>query len=260
MTPTEKIFRLVASRRTRMRWNPRAARTAADVGRWIPASLRTRAVRLGHVPAGPDAGGRWRSRRSASRACRYTYVRYRGELAQIGPDPPAVVRRSPARTRRPGRGPGPGPDGLGRPGQGRDPHAARDAPRRQGERRQAGGGAGAPARSRDSKDSPGTSQGILERELVRQAILIAARDELGLATRDELLDDDPPGKGEGQPIEIALLFRPGECHALVRRGEGEKAEILFQNGPRHQPGPRSSTWPSSPRWPSRWPDPSSPPC
>ena len=72
----------------------------------------------------------------------------------------------------------------------------------------------------------GTSQGILERELVRQALLIAARDELGLPTRDELLDDVPPGQGRGRPVEIATLFRPGECHALVRRGEGAKTEIL----------------------------------
>ena len=42
----------------------------------------------------------------------------------------------------------------------------------------------------------GRARAILERELIRQAILIAARDELGLSTRDELLDDAPPGKAE----------------------------------------------------------------
>jgi tetratricopeptide (TPR) repeat protein len=89
---------------------------------------------------------------------------------------------------------------------------------------------GRPEVSRDMKDRQGTRQGILERELIRQAILIAARDELGLSTRDELLDDDPPGRAGGQPLEIALLFRPDECHALVRRGAGEKAEVLFQHG------------------------------
>ena len=72
-------------------------------------------------------------------------------------------------------------------------------------------------------------QAILERELIRQAILIAARDELGLATRDELLDDAPPERAERPPMEIAILFRHDECHVLVRRGAGEKAEVLFQH-------------------------------
>jgi tetratricopeptide (TPR) repeat protein len=88
---------------------------------------------------------------------------------------------------------------------------------------------GHPEVSRDMKDRQGTRQGILERELIRQAILIAARDELGLSTRDELLDDEPPGTADGEPLEVALLFRRDECHALVRRGAGEKAEVLFQH-------------------------------
>jgi tetratricopeptide (TPR) repeat protein len=87
---------------------------------------------------------------------------------------------------------------------------------------------GLPESSRNQPDFAGTRQGILERELIRQALLIAARDELGIATRDELLDDQPPWKGEGPPMEVVLLFRGGECHALVRRGEGDKAEILLR--------------------------------
>ena len=39
---------------------------------------------------------------------------------------------------------------------------------------------GRPEVSPEMKDRQGTRQGILERELIRQAILIAARDELGL--------------------------------------------------------------------------------
>ncbi len=91
---------------------------------------------------------------------------------------------------------------------------------------------GRPVGGKDKADTQGTIQSILERELIRQAILIAARDELGLPTRDELLDDDPPdsgkekGKRDGELVEVAILFRPAECHALVRQGEGEKAEIL----------------------------------
>ena len=88
---------------------------------------------------------------------------------------------------------------------------------------------GRPEASRELKDVQGARQAILERELIRQAILIAARDELGLATRDELLDDTPPGRVEGPPLEIAILFRQDECHVLIRRGAGENAEVLFQH-------------------------------
>ena len=50
----------------------------------------------------------------------------------------------------------------------------------------------------------GSFQGLLTRELVRQAVLIAARDELGLATRDEVVGDGPlgpvtPDPGPGPP-------------------------------------------------------------
>jgi uncharacterized protein HemY len=90
-------------------------------------------------------------------------------------------------------------------------------------------GLGRPEVSRDIKDHQGTRQGILERELIRQALMIAARDELGLSTRDELLDDAPPGKAEGPPLELAILFRPNDCRAVVRRGAGEKAEDLLQH-------------------------------
>ncbi len=72
----------------------------------------------------------------------------------------------------------------------------------------------------------GTRQGLLDRELVHQALLMAARDELGLSTRDVVLDDAEPAPGDGPPIELVVLFRNGECHALVRRGTGPKAEIL----------------------------------
>jgi tetratricopeptide (TPR) repeat protein len=85
---------------------------------------------------------------------------------------------------------------------------------------------GRPVGSKNKEDSLGTRQGILDRELIRQALLIAARDELGLPTRDELLDDAPPEKGEGEAVEIAMLFRPNDCRALFRRGEGQKTEIL----------------------------------
>ena len=108
------------------------------------------------------------------------------------------------------------------------------------------------------QDVQGTSQGILERELIRQAILIAARDELGLATRDELLDDAPPARAEGPPLEIAILFRPGECHALVPPRRGREGRGPLPARPRHQAGQQPVTRPSSPRWRSPSPEPSSP--
>jgi tetratricopeptide (TPR) repeat protein len=75
-----------------------------------------------------------------------------------------------------------------------------------------------------------TDQGIIARELVRQALLIAARDELGLATRDELLDDVPPGKADGAPVEVASVFRTdGPSCIAVLRGEGPAAEPLAEH-------------------------------
>ena len=43
-----------------------------------------------------------------------------------------------------------------------------------------------------------TIGGILARELFRQALLIAARDEMGLPTRDELLGDPPTVAADGR--------------------------------------------------------------
>lgn len=73
----------------------------------------------------------------------------------------------------------------------------------------------------------GTIQQIIYRELIRQAILMTARDELGLATRDELLDDAAPAEGEGEAIELSTLFRRERSRAIVRQGEGDGAEVLL---------------------------------
>lgn len=51
-------------------------------------------------------------------------------------------------------------------------------------------------------------RGILARELFRQALLIAARDELGLATRDAWLGDTLPEQGDDVPLDIGA--GPGE--------------------------------------------------
>jgi tetratricopeptide (TPR) repeat protein len=82
-----------------------------------------------------------------------------------------------------------------------------------------------PARLQD------TVGGILARELFRQALLIAARDELGLATRDELLGDAAPAEAAGDPrAELITLLRYGtanESRVLVRRTDGPRAETLL---------------------------------
>ncbi len=86
-------------------------------------------------------------------------------------------------------------------------------------------GADDPARLRE------TVGGILARELFRQALLIAARDELGLATRDELLGDAPPPEAARDPqTELITVLRAGTASAsrvLVRRIDGPRAETLL---------------------------------
>jgi tetratricopeptide (TPR) repeat protein len=89
---------------------------------------------------------------------------------------------------------------------------------------------GRPVGGKNKEDTQRTVQGILERELIRQALLIAVRDELGLSTRDQILEESSPAevkeRPSAEPVEIAILFRPAECRALVRRGEGDKVTIL----------------------------------
>ncbi|MHB1555915.1 MAG: tetratricopeptide repeat protein [Isosphaeraceae bacterium] len=74
--------------------------------------------------------------------------------------------------------------------------------------------------------------GILARELIRQAMLIAARDELGLATRDEILGESLPAPAGGPALELgSFMMSPNGTllvnHAFVTRGEGAKAERLL---------------------------------
>jgi tetratricopeptide (TPR) repeat protein len=82
-------------------------------------------------------------------------------------------------------------------------------------------------------DRPGPReirQGILARELVRQAVLIAARDELGLSTRDQVLGDQA-ASGQGiDRVELAMLMAPegrSPNRFLVRRIAGDQVESLL---------------------------------
>ena len=64
-----------------------------------------------------------------------------------------------------------------------------------------------PACDTESARPPGTPQGILLRELMRQALLIAARDELGLSTRDEVLGDAIAAAiPAGSDVELVTVF------------------------------------------------------
>jgi len=76
-----------------------------------------------------------------------------------------------------------------------------------------------------------TVQGILARELFRQAFLIAARDELGLSTRDEVLGDAAPlAAGQAAQIELATVFHrtKGKPNQVVvrRLKQGDDETLL----------------------------------
>lgn len=71
----------------------------------------------------------------------------------------------------------------------------------------------------------------LARELVRQAILLAARDELGLATRDAWLGDAMPTEGGNAPLEVVAPLQEPFIVEVVS-GFSSNREVLV----RHQLG------------------------
>jgi tetratricopeptide (TPR) repeat protein len=89
---------------------------------------------------------------------------------------------------------------------------------------------------------PDTSRGLrldmLPREFVRQAVLIAARDELGLATRDEVIDETPAiAKAGGIPaIDVGSVIRDNRSHELVRRVDDKRVEEIFSHETPTAPG------------------------
>ncbi|WP_165066043.1 tetratricopeptide repeat protein [Paludisphaera rhizosphaerae] len=72
-----------------------------------------------------------------------------------------------------------------------------------------------PVAPRDVSKIAGTDQDLLFREFARQAVLIAARDERGAATRDELLDDAPPTAEA--VAQVGTLFRTNVQSRLLIR-------------------------------------------
>ncbi len=75
----------------------------------------------------------------------------------------------------------------------------------------------------------GIQKGLLSREIVRQAVLLAARDELGLPTRDEVLGDAPPGGQGSVTADVATLLRVnGAGSVRMGRADGGKMAFLME--------------------------------
>jgi hypothetical protein len=78
----------------------------------------------------------------------------------------------------------------------------------------------------------GSFRGILARELVRQTVLLAAREELGLLTRDLALRETfPSAPTHEEKVRLILrsqLVPGGESRISLHRGDGATAEILWK--------------------------------
>ena len=78
------------------------------------------------------------------------------------------------------------------------------------------------------------SRGILTREFVRQAFLIAAREELGLLVRDELLGDPMPTESNPARMTMGIVLRDGERELRVARANSRRfspAPRFYSLGP-----------------------------
>ncbi len=84
---------------------------------------------------------------------------------------------------------------------------------------------------RPSSGSGGDNQGLLAREIARQAFLLAAREQLGLGTRDIALRE-PGGKraeAANRLLDVRIsLHRSGESTIEVRRISGSKRTSLLK--------------------------------
>jgi tetratricopeptide (TPR) repeat protein len=78
----------------------------------------------------------------------------------------------------------------------------------------------------------GGGESLLVREIVRQAILIAARDELALATRDQTLRESFPPDLAIAPLDIQTTLAPGkQVRVEIRQGEGPAARTWSHDFP-----------------------------
>jgi hypothetical protein len=79
---------------------------------------------------------------------------------------------------------------------------------------------------------------MLPREMVRQAVLIAAREELGLATRDEVIDEtsaDTPG-ARADIVEVVSYIRDNRSHEIIRRLDNAQSETIIAHETPTTPG------------------------
>ncbi|WP_406697455.1 hypothetical protein V5E97_01225 [Singulisphaera sp. Ch08] len=70
--------------------------------------------------------------------------------------------------------------------------------------------------------------GRLARELARQAVLLAAREELNVTVRDASIGDPAPSGRPTAVIEVAVLCSREKVAIRLSRGQGEKREVLFE--------------------------------
>jgi len=79
---------------------------------------------------------------------------------------------------------------------------------------------------------------MLPREMVRQAVLVAARDELGLATRDQVIDETlaDPKEGGSSIVEVVSFIRDNRSHEMIRRLEKEQSETIVSHETPTAPG------------------------
>lgn len=84
--------------------------------------------------------------------------------------------------------------------------------------------------TRPTNTGEGVDAGILLRELFRQALLIAARDELGLQTRDMTLRESP-AFGADAANSAPVAYRPLDLDVVVKIGQAVRLELRRGPGP-----------------------------
>ena len=79
---------------------------------------------------------------------------------------------------------------------------------------------------------------MLPRELIRQAVLIAARDELGLHTRDQVIDQtrDNRGNPAAEVLEVISYVRDNRSREQIRQLGKESIQTLFAHETPMAPG------------------------
>ena len=88
-------------------------------------------------------------------------------------------------------------------------------------------------------------EGPLLREIQRQAFLVAARDQLGLATRDAWLGDEMPREGENEPFEV-VTSNDSPFSLEICGGFHPAAKTISRYAPKLQPATKGTTAEAAP--------------